>query len=437
MEKKGIEDYGSKPVPSELGRSWFGLGIIVVGIAVCIPSFMFGHVVASGATTGSGILAILFACIILTIIACAAGAIGASTRLSTSMTAKFTFGLYGNHIFALLLFFGTFFWFGVQLGFFAQAIGGALISVLGVEAVTQWPLIILGGFLMTLTAVYGFKAIERLSAFVVPLLFVLILVTLVNAFSEVPFAEAVGKVPTQPMPFGAIITFIAGGFAVGAVIMPDITRYAKNVGHSSGGMVMGFLIGFPIVIILAMLLSKASPAHAGQFATAMLSHNSGLWAVFALFVIVFATWTSNDNNLYSAALAVNAITPDTKKSILTIAGGALGTVLALAGILDGMIPVAMTFGVVIPPIGAVMAVDFFLFRAEDYQYEKISSLPAVNYLSIASWLIASGFGLLTNFKVFTFTGASTIDGILAAIVVHSIIMLVSGKRFKIFNTATA
>lgn len=436
MEKAIIEDYGSKPVPSGLGREWFGMGMVIVGVAVCIPAFMFGHIVASGATLGTGIMAIIVAGLILMVIACTTGAIGANTRLSTGMTAKFTFGTYGNHIFALMLFFGTFFWFGVQLGFFAQAIGGSMKTALGLSAeIPQWPLIIVGGFLMTLTAVYGFKAIEKLSIFVVPLLFLLLIITVFNSLSNVSISEIASKAPAQAMPFGAIVTFIVGGFAVGAILAPDITRYAKGIKHSSGGMAMGFLIGFPIVVILSVFLSKASPAHAGQFATVMLSHNSGIWSIFALFVIIFATWTSNDNNLYQAALAINAIMPNSKKYILTIIGGVLGTVLALMGVLNGMMPAAMAFGVVIPPIGAVMAVDFFLFRSEEYKFEKLPDADTINYQSIASWIIGASFGLFTYFKVFTFTGASAIDGILAAIAAHVVIMLASKKKINLFHSS--
>ena len=48
------------------------------------------------------------------------------------------------------------------------------------------------------------------------------------------------------MSLGFIISVIAGGYAVGAVIQPDITRYSRSKGHAAGGMVfgmMGFIFG--------------------------------------------------------------------------------------------------------------------------------------------------------------------------------------------------
>jgi cytosine permease len=425
-----LEDYGTKPVPAEKTRNWFEMGIVIWGISVCIPAFMLGGIAASVSQLGAAIAAILVASLILMVISLATGNIGAHTRMSTAMSSKFTFGRQGNILMAILMFIGTFGWFGVQLEVFGQAITGAVdILSNGSMTIPRWMPIIIGGILMTLTAMYGFRAIEKLTIFVIPILLILLVATLIRAYQDVTIAEVFAKVPEQAMPFGLIVSIIAGGYAVGAIIQPDITRYSKSKGHSAVGMVFGMMIGFPLVLILAAYLTGA--AGISQFADVMLKYHRGVWGIFAMFVIVFATWTTNDNNLYSAALAFNSMFPKTHKWVLTAIGGACGIILAMFGILGQFMNWLIILGVTIPPIGSVMAVDFLFFRSKEYRFENLKKIPSVRIITIISWAAATLVGFLTFFKVFNFTSAPAIDGIITAVVVHFILMLVTGHKVSV------
>jgi cytosine permease len=230
------------------------------------------------------------------------------------------------------------------------------------------------------------------------------------------------------VPFGLVVSIVAGAFAIGAVIQPDITRYAKGKGHAAGGMIFGMGIGFPLVLILAAFLGAASGQ--SDFSAIMLAFHRGIWAFFAMFVIVFATWTTNDNNLYSGALSIYTLIRALPKWLLTAIGGALGTILALAGIVGQFVTWLSILGVTIPPIGAVLIVDFFLFKGSEYKFEKIAGLPAIRLVPILSWAVATAFGFLTHFKVFTFTTAPALDTIIVAAVVHFLLMLITGNKVK-------
>ena len=439
QQAKGVEvafeDYGTRPVPAEKTRNWFDMGIVIWGVAVCIPAFMLGGIAAASERLGIAILAVVLASVILTIISLATGNLGAHTRMSTAMTAKFTFGLQGNILMSILLFIGTFGWFGVQLEVFGQAVQGA-VGILGNGAsIPRWLPLVGGGILMTLTATYGFRAIERLSVIVIPILLVLLIATLVRAFADVSLASVFGKTPAQALPVGILISAIAGGYSVGAVIQPDITRYARGKGHAAVAMVFGMMIGFPLVLIMAAFLFAASGQ--AQFSDVMLAYHQGIWGIFALVVIVFATWTTNDNNLYSASLAFNSMLPKARKWVLTIIGGALGTILALFGILGQFMNWLIVLGVTVPPIGAVLAVDFLLFRSEEYRFENLERQPAVQVFSLISWAAATAFGFLTFYKVFTFTTAPALDAIIVASVLHFLLMLASGHKLKVVGRAAA
>ncbi|RLD40502.1 MAG: hypothetical protein DRI88_13515 [Bacteroidetes bacterium] len=249
-----------------------------------------------------------------------------------------------------------------------------------------------------------------------------------KAYSGVTLSEVFAKQPAKVLPFGVLVSIVAGGYAVGAVIQPDITRYSKSYGHASIAMVFGMMVGFPLVLVMAAFLSPA--AGSSDFTTVMLKYNIGVWRAFAIIVIVFATWTTNDNNLYSASLAINAIFPKLKKWQLTVIGGALGTILALFGILSHIVNWIMILSVTIPPIGAVIAIDFLFFKSSIYSYDKIEELPPIRIVSYISWFVGTLVGFLTYYKVFTFTTASALDSIIVASVIHFILMLATNNKIQ-------
>jgi cytosine permease len=422
-----LEDYGTKPVPIEKTKTWFGMGMVIWGISTCIPAFMLGGILAASAKLGPAIAAILIGSAVLTVISLATGVIGAHTRLSTAMTSKLTFGIHGNHLMAVLLCIGAFGWFAIQLEVFGQAINGA-IQIFTNNAVTlpRWLVIIVGGLLMMSTAFVGYKAIEKLSIWVVPLLVILLIVTLVKAYSGTSFAQAFAKTPANTLPFGILVSITAGAYAVGATIQPDITRYARSKGHAAGGMVFGMMAGFPLIVALAALLGGA--AGTGGFTDIMLQYHSGLWGVFAMFVIVFATWTTNDNNLYSASLALNAIFTRMKKWHVTAIMGVVAIIIALFGLLSQFMNWLIALGVTMPPIAAIMAVEFFFFRSSEITFDYLKSTAGIRVITYISWAVAAAFGFLTFFKVFTFTTAPALDAVIVAFVLHFILMLATGHK---------
>ncbi len=435
MEAKNIdvilEDYGTKPVPIEKTRSWFDMGIVIMGIYICIPLFMVSGMLGNAATLGVVVAAILLGQVILTVISIGTGLVGAQTRLSTAMNSQFTFGRNGNVLIALILAIGAFGWFGFQLELFGGAVIGA-VKILTNDSVhlPRTLVIVGGGILMSLTAIYGFRAIEKLSLVVIPILLLLFLVTLIKVHSGVSFADVVAKAPKQALPLGTLISIVVGTYAVGAVIQPDLTRYAKGKGHAALGMVFGMMLGAPIVYILASYVGKV--AGQSDFTTIMLSFHSGWWGLFAMFAIVFATWTSNDNNLYSSALAFNSIFPKLRKWMLTAIGGALGTIFAVIGILGQLVNWLIILSVTVPPIGAVMAADFFLYRSEAYQFEQAEQLPPIRWEALSSWAVGGLVGFLTHFKVFTITSAPALDSMMAAFIAHIVIMAATGRKFRTF-----
>lgn len=431
-----LEDYGTKPVPTDKTKTWFDMGIVIWGLLLCIPAFMVGGLLGSTLTMTNAIIATLLGSVILTILAIFIGVIGAHTRMGLVMSAKFTFGT-ANFILAILIVISALGWFGIMLEVFGDMTIN-VIKALSNDAVVlpKWLILIIGGILMTSTAIFGFKALSMLSVIVVPLLLILLLVTIFKASADISVAEVFAKLPSEPMALGVAVSIVTGSMAAGVSWMPDITRYSRSKRQAAFGMVFGMMVGLPLIVILAAYLGSVSGTP--NFVDVMLKFNIGIWALFALFVVVTSTWTTNDNNLYSAGLAFNTIVPNWPKWTITTAGGVLGTIAAILGIMGQFQNWMIALGVMITPMAAVMIVDFFLFKSHIYKYSTLESTPLYRTRAI-SWILGVIVGFITYFGVFKFglfkllTHALLTPALafIVAVVAHlAIVMIVDFFLFK-------
>jgi len=430
-----LEDYGTKPVPVGQGKNWFEIGIVYWGIAICLPAFLIAGIIASPAKLGTAIGSFVVGAIVLGTIAILTGILGAQTRLSTGMSARFTFGKYGANVLQILLFLGLWGWFGVQLGFMAAGLGdGGLAYALG-GAVPVWVLKIIGGILMTLTAMLGFKAIEKLSAIAIPLLLIIIIATIVTIFSgDKTLASVAGNSTEGAMPLGVAISIVISTFIVGALIAPDITRYAKNKSAGAGGMVFGMLLGFPLILILGAIMVKGAGGEM-DFSKVMLANNSGIWSFLAVVAIILAAWTTNDNNLYSGALSINAMFPKLSKWMITVVSGIVGTILALAGIntAGGFQTFLGLVGVLIPPAAAIMLLDYYLFRGEEnrnFNADEIEQSANFRSIPFIAWIFGAAFGFIAPKISVQLTTITALDTIIIAGVVYIFIMLITKRKIS-------
>ena len=412
-----LEDYGVQPVPSDKAVGWLQIGLIIWGINICIPAIMLGTLIGTNAKAIDALIAITAGSIILTIISIGTGIVGSRTKMATALSAEFSFGIRGHSILGVILAATTFGWFGVQLEVFGIGLQEAVTYITNdTLSLPIWPFTLLGGVLMTFTAVFGLKAIAKLSFLAVPLLMVLLISALFVGPQNMPLEEIQSHTPKEIMPLGMLISSIVGAMAVGAVIMPDITRYSKGQGHTVGGVVLGMLVGFPIVLILAAYLVVGSGD--ADFMHVLLSIFKGPWGIVAIAAILLATWTTNDNNLYSASLALNSIITGQPKWLLTLIGGAVGTILALIGIMQLFMEWLLILGIAIPPIGAILIIDFILSRKKKSYAFKDGKVSAFNLPSWIAWVIGVSIGLLSFFDVLSLTKTPALDAIIAASAIY-------------------
>ena len=396
-ELKGMDalakDYEREPVPETLQKSWWSTGLVFGGIAACLAALMVGGLVASMLNLKDAIIAITCGCLITTVIGSITSVVGSRLNLSTAMITRFAFGDWGVYLVALVLAFGSYGWFAVQLGLFGETAKASWGILSGVTpgTVGLWLFIILGGLAMISSAVFGYKSLAWLSYIALVPIVGIMIASVVMVLTAHPWSELLVHAPPNPAPMAAAIALVGGGFMVGAVIGPDVSRYAKNAGHAVGGVVLGFLVFQIVFIYMGAILAHA--VNNWDVVNIMLGLG---WGILGMLVLILAQWTTNDNNLYSAALAFAVIFRRWPKWWLTLGAGVIGILLALGGIYGQFPNWLMFLGILIPPIAGIYAADYFVVNRDFYKFENLPKAAKARWLMLATWVVSSFIGLCTT-----------------------------------------
>lgn len=422
---KVFEDYGVEPVPENSRKDWLSMGLIWAGVGISLGLLMTGGALGNGLSFRQSIAASFIGGAVLAIVTALCGIIGAKTNLSTAMISRFTFGDKAVLLIALIQAFGSYGWFGVQLGLFGKTAATAWSIATGGGA-NVLIFIVLGGLCMILTATIGYRGLDFLSKLAVPLLLVLMggsvwKVLQKNSLADIMALQGTG----EPISLGLGISMVISSFIVGAVVAPDVSRYAKSPKDTIGASILAFAIVVPIIMLIGAVMAQA----AGTWDLVDIMLKLG-WGLIALLVLLLAQWTSNDNNLYCSALGFAVIFRNLKKWHLTVLSGILGIILALWGIYDRFIPWLITLGVLIPPMGGVMAVDYYIFNSQYYQVSYLNKLPNIRMISAAAWIIGSVVSFITSNKILSLTTVPALDGFLISAIIQYILISSTKSQFN-------
>lgn len=424
-KKPLVKDYEREPVPQDQRKGWGRLSLVWLGGIIALSATALGGALGGGLSLSEAVIASFIGCFLLAILSALCGVVGAKTGLSTPMVSMFALGRYGSYAVSIIIAVALFGWFGVQLDLFGSTLHYVIKDIFNVS-IHPKILIVIGGILMTTTAFIGYKAIEKLSIISVPLLGILLIASLFKVMSGRSFSEVLDTPLTgDPLTIGLSVSLIIGSLATGAIIGPDISRYARSTKDAVISSFVGFFGGFSVVLIIAAILAKATAEV--DIVAIMLGLG---WGTAAMMILILAQWTTNDNNLYSSALGFAVVFKKVPKYALTITAGIIGTVMAVAGIYDSFIPFLIFLSALIPPIGGVYVGNFLLNR-DKFNYKNLENVKNVNLVGIVIWGIASLVAFATTpspngFGLFTLTGASGFDAFLVAFVLQ----LIASKVLK-------
>lgn len=425
-------DYATLPVPKEELRSTLNIFMVYMGVLAVIAAIFAGSGLAQMYDLRTTIVVAFIGNILLAIFGGLIAYIGGVTRANTYMLLRYPLGKVGAAIGSLIVSaLPLIIWFAVETWLFAITVnviypGHPLTTIV---ASSIW-----GGILMMITAYIGYKALALLSYITVPFWYTLIVIGFAAAVDLNGGFDILWRIgPTTMASLGVGITYVFGLYASGCVITSDVSRY--GVKKWSGSIAWGLHVAIFMTALLfagaAMTLLTGAP----NVIVAIAQIGLG---VGALLLAILGQWTTNDNNLWSAALAWINVTGKLNKKGWVLITGIIGTAIsALWGGLWGMsLDPFITFGVLlgnfIPPVGAVLIADYYIVSKyivkRDYGFSPGTKISLVNIPGILSMFIGGFIGWIsTTYGVHLPTGVGVADSILTSFILYLLLVIAMHK----------
>ncbi|NNG66093.1 purine-cytosine permease family protein [Caldanaerobacter subterraneus] len=402
MALKSADDYSLVRVPIEARRPMWEVFMIRFGAVVCLPLLMTGATIGYGMTLKDVIIATLLGVLILEIVSFLSGVAGALEGMSTSFLSRWTgFGQIGSALIGLVISITATGWFGIQNSVFAEGLYSAFGGKVNLQLI-----MLISGIGITLIVVYGYRMLSYVANIAVPAFIIGVLWATSKMLGNYSFSEILSSSPPgEPMTIGVAATVVAGGFMVGAVITPDLSRFNRNAWDVFWMTLLSLLLGEVVMNFIG-----AGMAHVSKTSDVVkIMYQLGGW--FAAFLVIFSTIKINDLNLYAASLGITnfldaVFNIKVNRGVVTLFVGLIGTVLSIMGILDKFVNFLLILGVAIPPIGGIMVVDYFIlkrFRKVLEESRKKGELPqiveSINPIAILSWIIGSLIGYYVHWGI--------------------------------------
>lgn len=382
MSEKGSQgnfENAFSAVPDSQRKSLLSLTVVLAGYPIALSNFVIGGAVGVGMTFSKALLTLLVGNGVLMAIVLATGYMAYKTGLSTSFLSRRAFGKKGSSIFSILLAISSVTWISLNGDIFARLIKSTFswwtlpISITAILCIALW----------TQSAIRGYKGLEIISFLGVPAALIMSIVGVIAVGRATGgFGDVFNYVPVNPISFTAATSSIIGGWVFGATITPDVCRFAKSTRDLVIGSIVAFTIGC-LGLQFAGALVAISTGN-GDFTLAMAALGLSLIAFIAS---IFCLWTTQDNNIYGASLAIQNILEEThlkgkiqhKHIALAIAG--LAAIFAAFGIFNYILPIIQFLSLLIPPVsGLIIGEEFFIKNSKENKN--------VNKIALVSWLIA-------------------------------------------------
>ncbi|AYY11655.1 cytosine permease [Actinobacteria bacterium YIM 96077] len=398
-------DYPIEPVPGHARKSLFSLSIVLLGFTFFTPTMLAGAQVGAAFEFWPlmGVLA-LGSVVLGTYVAVISG-IGARTGLTTVMMCRYAFGNRGSKLSSLLLGGTQVGWYGVTVATLAQLTANAFEwEGDGVERL----LMVIGGFLMGVTAYYGYRGMYGLSLVSVPLLLILVAWITMRSFDEVGgMSGMLDQEPTTTMGLALAVTIIVGTFASGGTQAPNWTRFARSPGQGFGAALIAFVVGQFLMLFCGAIGAIAF----GEPDFVLVLFQLGL-VFWGLVFLLSNLWTTNDNAAYNFGVAGAEIANSRSKKPFVVIGVVIGTVLAITGIYDNLITYLNWLGILIPPIGGVIIGDWWSRWRHSLPAPSTHVFPAVRWENVAAYGLGAAVAWISDEWTW---GIPPINGIVVAL----------------------
>jgi len=400
MSYGGIDMPGIEPTPiEERNLGGWDFFLLWAGAAVSLAEIWAGSLVVP-LGVGLGLWAILLGHLIGNTPFALGGLMGSRWGIPSMVSVRPSFGIRGSYFAAALNVIQLVGWTAVMLIVCGQA-ADAISKFYGFSSLNLW--IILSGVVTTLWAVIGhrfWKWLQRTSVFV--------LLVLCIAMTYIVFREYGWGILSQ-IPRKREFPFMIGMDLVIAMpiswlpLVSDYSRFATDSKRSFWGTWIGYFVvsSWMYLIGLMATLATQSPDPSGVVMNLMLKFG---WAIPALIIVLFSTFTTTFLDIYSTAISSLNIFPKLGERTGIWIGGILGIIVAIIfpSILDYE-HFLLFIGAMFCPLFGIVLVDYFLLRRKVIDLEDLYKREGkywfskgINPIAIIAWAI--GFAIYLGFS---------------------------------------
>lgn len=375
------KEFSLTAVPQSSRKGFWNILVVMVSLSFFSASMWSGGTLGEGLSLLNFIWIVLAGNLILGLYTGSLAYISAKTGLSTHLLARYAFGKEGSYITSFLLAATQVCWFGVGLAMFAVPVSMA-------TGVNVYILIGVFGTLMTISSIFGLKALAILGFISVPTIAVFGIYSTSDAVASMGGMEALmAYEPSQTMSIALALTICVGSFISAGTLTPDFTRFSKTAKSAVSSTVIAFFIGNSLMFLFGAIGAMA-------FGIADISEVMMLQGLMipAIIVLGLNIWTTNDSALYASGLGFANIFKLPKKYIVVF-NGFLGTIAAM-WLYNNFVGFLTLLGSALPSIGAIILTDYFIVRKRQYASIESANFKALNPVAIIAWIAGV---LLANF----------------------------------------
>ncbi len=406
IEASVAEDYPLSPVPQTGRKPFWSLCLLLMGFALTSTTLFAGGALGPAFSVPQLMTIIIIGNLILGCYCAALGYIASQSGLTTVLMARFSFGNVGSRWVDFIMGFTQIGWYAFTTAIVVQV----LLELLGIpsQGFLYVALVLFFNYAFCATAYIGYRAIDWLSRLAVPAMLILVAISLTLAFRDF---NGVLPEPTGEMTMGAALAVVIGTFISGGTQATNWSRFA-NSGKSA-----------VISTLSAFMLVNGILVFAGAFCTLIYGSEDLIQALATqgilaggIILLILNVWTTQDNTIYAFSVAGANMFRTHKRHAFVLGGATLALVFTLSGIYELLPQYLIFLGTVIPPVGGIIMVDFWL--RHEGRFPKLSSrLPAFNWAGVIAYVVGSVIAYVTgSFGL----GIGPVNGIITAAVIYGI-----------------
>ncbi|CEO88870.1 hypothetical protein [Syntrophaceticus schinkii] len=291
------------PISEKEKIPWPSMMMTFIGMWVSLYSVAIGYSIGMQLSVKLAILSCIVGYGIAGIIAGFVGEIGRRTGLASYVLAQGPLGWIGMMLLTLMMF--TVLSFG-SIGLQADAIGRAACELFA--NLTPYRLVVSGLIcaVMMTSGIIGIKLMTKVSWVTMPFFFVVTVIATIIAVNQFGGFGAALAIENHQMTFSRAVFLNAGAWGGFVMLMADVSRFLKTKKETFTVIPIAFVFG-SIPPICGVLLGATVQQPLEALFPALGIGALGFLAIFG------AGWTTNDNNAYSAGLALSTALYQIKK----------------------------------------------------------------------------------------------------------------------------